>query len=105
MTVSSVARLAQFFPGAMAVRIPVRVVGAVATSSNGEESTVIEYGTPREVLFASGLPLEFGDRLRLVNADGSFDADGTVVAIHYQDGCKAVAVRFVRELPNWIIKA
>ena len=27
------------------------------------KSTVIEFGTPREVLFSSTLPLEFADRL------------------------------------------
>ena len=55
---SSVGKLAQFFPEAVQVRIPVRVTGL---RRNGDansphalsEQTVIEYGTPEEVLFAT----------------------------------------------------
>jgi hypothetical protein len=97
---SAVAQLAQFFPGAMAIRLPVTV-----SAHQAPESTVIEFGTAHEVLFASALPVEFGDRVRLVNSDGSLDAEAVVVGVHYQDGHKAVAARFTRVLPNWIIKA
>jgi len=69
-----------------------------------QEQTVIEFGTPREVLFASTLPLEFEDRLRLANSDGSLDARAVVVAVRYHDGRKAVAARFLGEVGNWIIK-
>ncbi len=68
------------------------------------EQTVIEFGTAREVLFASSLPLEFEDRVRVVNSDGSLDAQATVVAVRYQNGNKAVAARFVDNVENWIIK-
>jgi hypothetical protein len=100
---SSVAGLAQFFPEASPVRIPVRVVGlkqGVALT----EDTVIEFGTPEEALFASTLPLEFEDRIKLENSDGSLSAEATVVAVQYQEGRTAVAARFVREIANWIIK-
>ncbi len=96
---SAVAQLAQFFPGAMAVRLPVTV-----SAQGTPESTVIEFGTAHEVLFAAALPVEFGDRVRLVNSDGSLDAEAVVVGVHYRDGHKAVAARFTRVLPNWIIK-
>src|SRR5262249_54866198 len=49
------------------------------------ENTVIEYGTAREVLFASALPLEFEDRVHLENADGSLEAEAHVVAVQYHD--------------------
>jgi len=65
---------------------------------------VIEFGTPNEVLFASTLPLEFEDRIRLLNSDGSLDARATVVAVRYHGGRKAVAARFVGQVENWIIK-
>jgi len=102
-TQSSVAGLAQFFPEASPVRIPVRVVGmkqGVALSEN----TVIEFGTPQEALFASTLPLEFEDHVTLENSDGSLSAEATVVAVQYQEGRTAIAARFVREIANWIIK-
>src|SRR5579863_2285766 len=55
---SLVGKLARFFPEATRVRIPVRVK-AVRAGKSPEENTVIEFGTPEEVLFASTLPLEF----------------------------------------------
>ena len=65
---------------------------------------MIEFGTAHEVLFASSLPLEFEDQVRLVNSDGSLDARATVVAVRYHGGRKAVATRFIGEVGNWIIK-
>jgi hypothetical protein len=107
---SKVADLARFFPDASPVRIPVqfsRVCSSDAeqpSSQRVQESTVIEFGTPREVLFACATPLEFGDILRLRNSDGSLDAEASVVAVQYHPGATAVAARFVKSVPNWIIK-
>ena len=97
---SFVGYLAQFFPTATPVRLPVRVIGEAGES----EQTVIEYGTAQEVLFASGLSLEFGQRVRLRNADGSLDAEAIVVALQFQRGHTAVAARFAHEVSNWIVK-
>ena len=69
-----------------------------------QEQTVIEFGTPSEVLFSSTLPLEFEDRVRLLNSDGSLDVRATIVAVRYHDGRKAVAARFLGPVENWIIK-
>ncbi len=69
------------------------------------ESTVIEYGTRQEVLFASMLPMEFGDKLRVQNSDGTLDAEARVVAVQYNTGRTAVAARFTREVSNWIVKS
>jgi hypothetical protein len=99
---SSVDRLARFFPDAMPVRIPIRVVNSSRADWN--ESTVIEFGTPAEVLFASTLPLEFGDRVRVENANGSLSAELSIVAVQYEEGRTAVAGRFVGEISNWIFK-
>src|SRR5271155_1390713 len=101
---SCVEKLAQLFPSVSPVRIPVRVATVVAGRRRLQEQTVIEFGTAREVLFASTLPLEFEDQVRLVNSDGSLDARAAVVAVRYHGGRKAVAVRFVGEVGNWIIK-
>jgi hypothetical protein len=101
---SCVEKLAQVFPNASAVRIPVRVTTAVSGQRRLQEQTVIEFGTAQEVIFASSLPLEFEDRVRLMNSDGSLDARATVVAVRYHEGRKAVAARFLGEVGNWIIK-
>lgn len=100
---SAVGRLARFFPEATPVRIPVNV-SAGSREKAGSEATVIEFGTAREALFACQLPLEFAEKVRLRNADGSFDADAWVVALHYHNGQAAVAARFVHEPANWVIK-
>ena len=99
-----VEKLAQLFPNASPVRIPVRIMTISAGRRRLQEQTVIEFGTAHEVLFASTLPLEFEDHVRLVNSDGSLDARATVVAVRYHGGGKAVAARFVGEVGNWIIK-
>ena len=99
-----VEKLAELFPTASRVRLPVRVTAMSAGRRRLHEQTVIEFGTPQEVLFSSALPLEFEDRLRLENSDGSLDARATVVAVRYYDGRKAVAARFSGPVENWIIK-
>ena len=98
-----VEKLAQLFPSASPVRIPVRVM-TLSTARLLQEQTTIEFGTEQEVLFSSSLPLEFEDGVRVVNSDGSFDARATVVAVRYHQGRKAVAARFIGEVGNWIIK-
>ena len=95
-----VARLAQFFPQAIPLRLPVRLL----REGGPEESTVIEFGTAQEVLFASAVPWEFAEQLRLQNSDGSLNAEASVVAVQYHPGQTAVAARFTREVPNWIVK-
>lgn len=103
---SFVQRLAQFFPDAIPVRIPIHVSGKTISGKPLSETTTIEFGTPREVIFGSHLPLEFADALRIENGDGSLSTEVNVVAIHYFDGnTTAVAARFKDDVPNWIVKA
>ncbi len=108
---SAVAELARFFPEATAMRLPVQITrrnksNAVEhKSAPAEERTVIEFGTTREVLFACSTPLEFADVLRLRNSDGSFDTEASVVAVQYHPGRTIVAARFVKPVPNWIVKS
>jgi hypothetical protein len=106
---NTVAGLARFFPEATPVRIPVQLARTLqagdAVASKFTESTVIEFGTPREVLFACNTPFEFADILRLRNSDGSLDTEASVVAVQYHPGKTIVAARFLKEVPNWIVKS
>ncbi len=104
-TESLTSRLAKFFPDAAPVRIPVRLTRDTDKGNPITESTVIEFGTPREVLFTSALPLEFADMLHLQNSDGTLDADACVVALQYNGGRTAVAARFTQNIANWIVKS
>ena len=106
---STVADLARFFPEATPVRIPVQFTRRNSTGNDCtagvQESTVIEFGTTREVLFACATPLEFADILRLRNSDGSLDTEASVVAVQYHPGKTIVAARFITSVPNWIVKS
>ena len=97
-------RLAQFFPHGTRVKVPVEVERFPLGSSE-PMTTVLEYGTSLEVIFRCGLPMEFGERLRLTNKDGSLDAEAEVTAVQIGSSQTLVAARFVTEISNWIIKA
>ena len=99
-----VAELARFFPGGVPVRIPVRVSKGNSIRGSAEK-TVIEFGTPEEILFVSGLALDFDDTVRVRNADGSLDIAAKIVAMRLHNGKMAIAARFMEDVTNWIIKA
>jgi len=73
-------------------------------SSSEPVRTVLEYGTAHEVIFRCALPMEFGDRLRLTNRDGSLDTEAKVMAVQISASETLVAARFTAEVHNWIIK-
>ena len=125
-----VSRLARFFPDATPVRIPVRLSRAnERTNENNQENgngecggkngngavsenpwrplqeTVIEFGTPQEVLFVVAQPLEFADHVLVESRDGSFRAEASVVAVQYHPERTVVAARFLKPVPNWIVKS
>jgi hypothetical protein len=101
---SCTAKLAKFFPESTPLRIAISLTRVEGKGGLLSESTVIEFGTPHEVLFASTLPLEFADKLRLRNSDGTLDVEACVVALQYNGSRTAVAARFTQEVANWIVK-
>ncbi len=112
-----VGRLARFFPNATPVRIPIKItLSSVNGHENGNSSastpegvffqeTVIEFGTPNEVLFAIDRPLEFADRVVVESHDGSLHAEASIVAVQYHPQRTVVAARFLKHVPNWIVKS
>jgi hypothetical protein len=100
-----VEELARFFPGIMQVRIPVKICKGHSVKAASAEQTMIEFGTADEVLFVSGLPLDFEDIVRVTNADGSLDITAKIVAMHLYHDKMAIAAKFLEDVPNWIIKA
>jgi hypothetical protein len=126
-----VSRLARFFPDATPVRIPIKL-SRTQSSNNGNKNgnsngsgngngdltapeqanenvffqdTVIEFGTPQELLFVLDRPLQFADRVLVESNDGSLHAEAFVVAVQYHLERTAVAVRFLKHVPNWIVKS
>ena len=116
-----VSRLARFFPEATPVRIPIKLSRTQSRDNgngNGDrtarehdnenvffQDTVIEFGTPQEVLFVLDRPLQFADRVLVESKDGSLHAEAFVVAVQYHLERTAVAVRFLKHVPNWIVKS
>jgi hypothetical protein len=113
-----VSRLARFFPGATPVQIPIRLSRATGNGngngngnnhSHGDrvfiQDTVIEFGTPREVLFMVECPLEFADHVVIESKDGALYTEASVVAVQYHPETTVVAVRFLKPVPNWIVKS
>ena len=130
-----VSRLARFFPDATPVRIPIKLSrtqsrnngngngngsghGNANANANGDQTarehetenvffqdTVIEFGTPQEVLFVLDRPLQFADRVLVESNDGTLHAEAFVVAVQYHLERTAVAVRFLKHVPNWIVKS
>jgi hypothetical protein len=101
---SGLRRLVELFPGTTPMRISICVVVPRGKGQGLEEKTEIEYGTSRMVFFESRLPLELDDKFHLRNPDGSLDADAIVVGLHFSEGCRAIAARFVSEVRNWILR-
>jgi len=124
-------RLARFFPGATPVRIPIRLSRATGngngngngnTNANNSaigndgagahesgsvfiQDTVIEFGTSCEVLFMVKGPLEFADHVVIESKGGALYAEASVVAVQYHPERTVVAVRFLKPVPNWIVKS
>ena len=88
-------QLAQFFPRASAVRIPVQVTSPRGGKTSLQEATVVEFSSANYAIFLSTLPLEFGDHIHLESRQEGSHVEATVDAVQYHDGKKAVAVRFV----------
>ncbi|MGA3087713.1 MAG: hypothetical protein ABSD75_03820 [Terriglobales bacterium] len=116
-----VSRLARFFPEATPVRIPIKLSRILShadgQNSNGNgrgsteseqvflQNTVVEFGTPHELLFVLERPLEFGDHVLVESTDSSLRVEASVVAVQYHPKRTVVAVRFLTNVPNWIVKS
>lgn len=101
---SALRSLAELFPNATPLRIPILVSVERGKGHLLEESTVIEFGTSTMVFFETRLPLELADKLHLENSDQSLGTDAVVVAIRDGISHRAIAARFVAEVRNWIIQ-
>jgi hypothetical protein len=95
--------LARFFPQALPVRLRAQVTAVRSGSSKLHESVIVDFAAPECAIFASTLPLEFDDRVRLEREGKSRKAEATVVAVQYHEGRKAVAVKFTQGPCEWVM--
>jgi hypothetical protein len=96
-------KLAKFFREARPVQIPVRLTRTIEEGPC-TETTMVEYETPREPLFTSNLRLQFADKLRIENADGTRNIEALVVVLQHHFGRTAVAARFDTQDGTWNVK-
>lgn len=94
-------QLARFFSQVLPIRLPVQVTALRRGGAKLRDATVLEFGSVQHAIFVSNLPLEFDDHVRLQRAPQGPEADAVVVAVHYHEGQKAVAVRFTQGPCNW----
>jgi hypothetical protein len=97
-------RLARFFPEVAPAEVRVMLTPLRNGFGTVCESVLVEFASAEKAIFQSSLPLEFNDRVQLEQSNGSAKAEGTVIAVQYHDGQKAVAVQFVNEQSAWVNK-
>ncbi len=97
-------RLARFFPGAESVEVRALLTPLRGGAGTVCESVLVEFASVQKAIFQSTLPLEFNDRVQLAQANGNGKAQGTVIAVQYHEGQKAVAVQFVSGQSAWVNK-
>jgi hypothetical protein len=102
-TQDCVEQLARFFPRASPVRLQAQVSTVRSGKSMLHESVTVEFAAPDCAIFASTLPLEFDDRVRLEREGKSRKAEAIVIAVQYQAGRKAVAVKFTQGPCEWVM--
>jgi hypothetical protein len=100
----SVEMLARFFPETTRVRVAAQVTVFRGPSTKLHETTVVEFASSNHAIFVSSLPLEFDDRLRLHRDRSDAPLNASVVAMHYYDGHKVVAVKLVETPSNWVTR-
>jgi hypothetical protein len=95
-------QLSRFFSNVIPVRVPVQVTALRPGKARLREATVLEFGGTEHAIFLSTLPLEFADRVKVEGAQNTEAAEGSVVAVQYHEGRKAVAIRFLHGPCHWV---
>lgn len=98
-------QLARFFPHLGPMRIPAQFVAVRAGGKNLQEAVELLFGGTEHAIFLSTLPIEFNDPVRLLPIEGGAVAEGSVIAVQYDEGYKAVAVRFTNGPCHWVAQA
>jgi hypothetical protein len=95
-------QLARFFPQVAPVKIPAQVVAPRAGGKDLVEAVIVRFHGADHAIFLSTLPIEFNDPIRLVQKESGAVAEGSVVAVQYEEGRKALAVRFTNGSRAWV---
>ena len=97
-------RFLLLFPSAKPAHIPVRV-GLPGRAKGAVEKTTIMYTGRDTAIFLLDYPLHGGDAVQLRSTAGPRESAAQVVAWMPNGQGTAVAVRFLEEVPKWLLKA
>jgi hypothetical protein len=97
-------RLLPLFPSAKPAHIPVRV-GLPGRAKGAVERTTIMFRSHDTAIFLLDFQLHGGDAVQLRSTLGPRESAAQVVALMPNGQGSAVAVRFLEEVPKWLLKA
>jgi hypothetical protein len=97
-------RLLPLFPSAKPANIPVRV-GLPGRAKGAVEKTTIMFRGHDTAIFLLDYPLHGGDAVQVRLTSGPRESAAQVVALMPNGQGSAVAVRFLEEVPKWLLKA
>ncbi len=100
----SLGRLLSLFPKAKPAQIPIQVGLVGKTGGSSERSTIMFHGGD-VAIFPLTFPLYEIETVRLRPIGTQRDTSAKVVAIMPLGVGFAVAVRFIEEVPKWLLKA
>lgn len=95
-------QLARFFPKIVPVKIQAQLVAPRAGGKNLQETVTVRFSGTNHAIFLSTLPIEFNDPVQLVEKESGAVAEGSVIAVQYEEGRKALAVRFTNGSRAWV---
>jgi hypothetical protein len=101
-TESCASQLSQFFRTVQPAHIRVEVTASRLGNAQLRETVVVEFCGREHAIFRSALPLEYNDDVRLKAHERAGQLDARVVAVRYDEGIKAVAVRFQSGPCHWV---
>jgi len=96
--------LARFFPEAAPTRVAVQLIAPRAGGRQLTESVTVRFSGSEHAIFLCTLPIEFNDAVFLAQRANDKMVEGSVVAVQYEQGQKAVAVRFTNGPCGWLAR-
>ena len=97
-------QLARFFPEVAPMRVAVQLIVPRAGGKQLTESATVRFSSSEHAIFLCTLPIEFNDAVFLAKRANENMVEGSVVAVQYEQGRKAVAVHFTSGPCEWLAR-
>ena len=97
-------QLARFFPELAPLQVAVQLIAPRAGGRQLTESVAVCFSGSEHAIFLCTLPIEFNDVVFLAQRANENMVEGSVVAVQYEQGRKAVAVHFTSGPCEWLAR-